>query len=144
MSSQHHIESSRELTAVKIKRGSRWLFITGILTILIGSIHEAATPFIFKGHSVPPDSLYMFLSTGAAVFFMGALIIYCSRMLKQSERSAWAPAVAAGVYLLLAGIGAILVMPANPFSYLMFIVAFLELMPLFIYRREFRHIGPTN
>jgi hypothetical protein len=138
MSIQNQIPAQTDATAkVKAIRATRWILITGILTIIIGLIHEAAAPIIFKGQSNRAIDIYMFLATGASVVFMGALIVHGSRRLKLSEHSAWAPTFAAGVYLLLLGIGAIAIMPLNPFSYLTMIVSLLELIPLWLCRREF-------
>jgi hypothetical protein len=120
---------------VNIPRITRWILITGILTIIIGLIHEAATPILFRGPSRAVD-IYMFLATGASVVFMGAAIIYGSRRLRVLERSAWTPTFAAGLYLLSLGIGAIAIMPINPFAYLTFIVAIFEIIPLLLLRRE--------
>lgn len=125
-------------------RGSQWVLIAGILTVLLGLIHVAATPVIFSTMSDQLSAadkltfLYMYIATGAAVIFVGWLIMYGSRGLRTSERWAWITTLAAGVFMSLLGIGAILAMSDNPFAYLTLVFAALELVPLWLYRHDFQ------
>lgn len=74
----------------------------------------------------------------AAVIFAGLLIIYGSRGLGIAERWAWTTTFAAGVFVTLLGIGAILTMSDNPFAYLTLILAVVEVVPLVIIRISIR------
>jgi small-conductance mechanosensitive channel len=124
--------------------GSWWVFIVGVLIALLGVIHVAATPAIFSTMSeqlYAADllaTLYMFIATGAATIFVGLLIMYSSRGLKAAERWAWTISIAAGAFMLVVGAGAVLTMWDNPFAYLAFALAVLELVPLRLYGKDFR------
>jgi hypothetical protein len=126
----------------KKRRVSLWVFIVGILIIILGSIHVAATFLIFP--AIAPQLpkpiqfmfLYLFIATGAAVIFSGALTIYGSRGLKTGQSWAWAITNMNGMFMFLLGVGAILAMPFNPFAYLTLIIAIFELTPIWLYRRE--------
>jgi uncharacterized membrane protein HdeD (DUF308 family) len=135
---------TQEVTMDRRNRGSQWVLIAGILTVLLGLIHVAATPVIFSTMSDQLSAadkltfLYMYIATGAAVIFVGWLVMYGSRGLRTSERWAWITTLAAGVFMSLLGIGAILAMSDNPFAYLTLVFAALELVPLWLYRQEFQ------
>jgi hypothetical protein len=125
-------------------RGARWIQVAGWLTLVLGLIHIAATPLIFPlSTSLLADpellsSLYMFEMTGIAVVFAGWLVIYASRGWRQGQRWAWHVCLGAGIFLLLLGAGAVLTMPDNPFAYLSLVIAIVENLPVWLYRRGFK------
>ena len=129
------------------QRGSRWVLIAGILIALLGLIHIAATPYIYPSFAMQLAAghefvfLYMFIATGIAVIFIGLLIMYCSRGLKTNEPWARTIALAAGLFMLILGICAVLAMAGNPFAYLTVVFSIVELLPLWLYRRELRQKG---
>jgi len=124
-------------------RGTRWIRLAGWLTLLLGSIHIAATPFVYTLSAslfADPDALsalYMFEMTGIAVIFTGLLIIYASKGWQNGQCWAWHVCLGAGVFLLLLGLGAVLGMPDNPFAYLSLIIAIIENLPVWLYRHDF-------
>jgi hypothetical protein len=128
----------------KLIRSARWVQVAGWLTIILGAIHIAATPLIFPMSAslfADPEllsSLYMFVMTGIAVAFAGWLVIYASRGWRQGQRWAWHVCLGAGIFLLLLGAGAVLTMPDNPFAYLSLVIAIVENLPVWLYRREFK------
>jgi hypothetical protein len=127
-----------------ITHGTRWIRLSGWLTIVLGSIHIAATPFIYAlSTSLFADAdmlanLYMFEMTGLAVIFTGWLIIYAAKGWQDGQRWAWHLCLGAGVFLLLLGIGAVLAMSVNPFAYLSLVIAIIENLPVWIYRKDFK------
>lgn len=124
----------------KRQRGSQWVFVAGMFIAALGLIHLAATPVIFPSIALQlfqADQfvfLYMYLSTGTAVVFVGLLTIYSARGLRRAEPWAWTLALATGGFMLLLGVGAVLSMANNPFAYLTLVLALVELTPLWLYR----------
>ena len=125
----------------KKKRASQWVFAAGILIAILGLIHIAATPMVLKDLDELPknvkDSLvYMYVTTGAAVVFAGLLAVYSSIGIKRSEGMARPLAVGVGVFMFLVGVGAVIVMPDNPFAYIGLVLALVEIAPLLVYRQD--------
>ena len=128
----------------KRKVGSIWVLIIGILIIILGLIHNAATSIVFHMGSfekLPKEDglvfIYMYVATGTAVIAAGLLTIYCSFALKKSERMAWTITIAVCIFMILLGIGAIITMTDNPFAYIMLVLPLLEIIPLLNYKNEF-------
>lgn len=132
------------------KRGSRWVLVTGVLITVLGLIHVAFTPSIFQTLSSQLDvystwvQVYMFAATGAAVIFAGLLIVYASRGLKTSEGWARSLALWSGLFSLLLGGGAVAAIPGSPFALMLLLVSSAEIIPLWLYRREFRQAEPPR
>ncbi|MFQ6120215.1 MAG: hypothetical protein ACE5KE_10060 [Methanosarcinales archaeon] len=127
----------------KGKFGSKWVFIMGILIVILGIIHNGATPLISSDLDILPKNvmlvmIFMFVGTGTAIIFAGLLTIYCSFGLKKSERMAWVIAMGVGVFIGLLGIGAVITMPNNPFAYIMSAFSILVIIPLLIHRKQFK------
>jgi hypothetical protein len=93
---------------------SRLSLVGGVLVLLIGVLHAAATPMIYRGvHAVIPDKAlgvsYFFGVMGLYVAFAGSLMLACSRALARGESWAWALSLGNGVCNVLAGVGAMAV-----------------------------------
>lgn len=125
------------------KQGSIWIRIVGILLIILGCIHVAATTIVYSmGFDKLPNGnnyvfLYMYVSTGLACIAAGSLVVFGSYRLYQEK---WARVTTGGatVFTLLLGISAPLAMSDNPFAYAMLMVSFLLIIPQIIYRKEKR------
>jgi hypothetical protein len=123
----------------------RWVLITGSLISLLGIAHLViAVPMgIEFVKSLPVDAAHALtlgnIVTAIAVFGAGLLTIYCVSGLKRAERWAWTIAVGAGIFMILVGIGYIIVTPHNPFAYLAFVVALCALAPLMLFRQSHLH-----
>ncbi len=117
---------------------SRWLLVTAILITLLGAIHVAATPLVFRTgfESLSQDnlltSIYMFVATGVCLIFVGLIAIFCARGIGES----WALTLSTwiGVFVLLFAISAIAVMFTNPFAYITLLIALANLAPLVFFR----------
>ena len=125
------------------KLGSRWVLVAGILIAVLGLIHDAATFVIFGDVGKPYDgkvlaSIFTFVATGAAVIFVGLLTVYSSFGLERSEKWAWTVAKGVGMFMIPFGLGAVATMPDNPFAYIGLVAAILEVIPLLIFRHEFK------
>ncbi len=126
----------------KKKRASQWVFVAGILIVILGLTHIAATPVIFRMDfgELPTEAglafIYVFVATGVAVVFAGLLAVYSSIGSKRSEGMARPLAVGVGVFMLLVGIGAVVTMSDNPFAYMGLALALVEITPLLIYRQD--------
>lgn len=127
--------------------GSYWVLAAGVLIVILGMIHNAATKDVYySGYDKLPLHhgwvfIYMFLAVGTAVIFAGGLVIYCSFGLRRSERWSWIIALAVGVFVVILGSGAMIIMPGNPFSYIGLALAILEILPLIIFYNEFTNIS---
>ena len=126
----------------KKKRASQWVFVAGILIVILGLIHIAATPVVFRMDfgELPTEVglafIYVFVATGVAVVFAGLLAVYGSIGIKRSERMARPLAIGVGVFMLFVGVGAVVTMSDNSFAYLGLAFALLEIAPLLIYRQD--------
>ncbi len=113
----------------------RWALTTGILLVLVGLIHNAATPVFHAEGSYllpAPNDLVadaMFVAAGTALVVLGALCIYCRRALGRGEGWAAVIMVASGLYSLLLGVAAIVIMRDNPFACILALVGAAQLMP---------------
>ncbi len=112
----------------------RWNMIGGILATLLGIIHNAFAPVAYRsGFSDLSGGsgevfLYMYLATGTTLIFLGIIIMICSRGITLSDRIARDVSAVAGVFLILMGAGAIIVMPGNPISYIMLAIAIFQII----------------
>lgn len=122
---------------VHIMPGTRWVRIAGWLVVALGVVHIAATPLIYPPYAGDLTFLYMFLATGIAVIFAGALVLLAAGGWSRGERWAWDVLLRAGIFLSLLGIGAVITMADNPFAYLMLILAVVAALPIWIYRNQF-------
>jgi len=119
----------------------RWLLITGSLIILLGVAHMAiAVPRGIQIVKYLPQAAALPLTLGnivtaLAVGSAGLLTIYCASGVKRTEYWAWTIAVSAGIFMIIVGIGYILVTPNNPFAYLAFLIALFDLVPLVLYKK---------
>lgn len=123
----------------------RWLMGIGALILILGMIHIAYTPILYKEIVSLPmglDNLYtflfMFVATGVSLVLSGVLAVYSIGGLKENERWAWVVSLAIGVYVLLLGAGAVVTMQGdNPFAYIMLVLAVLEMFILLLTKRSF-------
>jgi len=128
----------------KRKRISRWILIMGIFFTLLGLVHIAATPLVIETELAGLDKgivrvfVYMFVATGVAVVCAGLLVVYSAIGMKRAENMAWPVAVGGGLFMLLLGIGAVVMMTDNPFAYIMLVSATAEMALLWMYRRDLR------
>jgi hypothetical protein len=110
----------------------RWLarlsLLGGVLVVLIGIIHAAFTPTVYRGAvaTMPERAAglaYFFAVMGLYLIFCGWLMIYASRALRRRERWAWAVTFGNGVANAVAGVGALAVGFRNPFVWLFFVIS---------------------
>jgi hypothetical protein len=113
-------------------RAKKWLsrlsFIGGLLVVLVGVVHSAVTPMVYRGLSaaIPGKALgaaFFFAVMGLYVMFAGWLMVYSARGLAQGERWAWMLALSNGACNAIAGVGAVAVGFRNPFVWVWFLVA---------------------
>ncbi|MCP4539666.1 MAG: hypothetical protein GY832_21220 [Chloroflexi bacterium] len=125
----------------KKNRASQWVFVAGILIVILGLIHIAATPIVFRMDfgKLPTEAglafIYVFVATGVAVVFAGLLAVYGAIGIKRSERMARPLTVGVGIFMSLVGVGAVVTMSDNPFAYMGLALALVEMAPLMIYRQ---------
>jgi len=105
--------------------------IAAILVMLLGTIHTAATPFIFQvftyGRPYDPTAIYMFVVVGISTFLLGWLQWYTSK--KVSEHAGFKSILRMSIiFLLLIGIGAVSALTGNPFAYVCLAIGIYELV----------------
>jgi len=132
------------------RAGSRWILITGALTLLLGIIHCSLTSFIY--HHMGIDQLaadngrafiWMYVTTGISYIFAGTMFIYCSEGLNSAEPWAWNISRITLVFTLLGEISSAVMLQGNPFAYFSLIIGFTQLLVLLVYRQEFRNTAIT-
>lgn len=115
------------------------LKVSSIVVMLLGSIHLAATPFVFGliNSSGKPDidSLYMFVMVGVAVIFAGWLQKFLVQKLNE-DKSYEKILTGSIVFMLILGIGAAGSMTTNPFAYITLMVALVEIFALRAYLKS--------
>ncbi len=107
---------------------SRLSLVGGIIVVLVGLVHVAFTPAMYRSasHAVPERAIafsYFFAVMGLYVVLCGWLMIYCSRPLARGERWALAISVANGACNVVAGVGALAAGFSNPFLWAWFLVS---------------------
>ncbi len=104
-----------------------WVRIVGIVMIMTGIVHTAATPMAYhKWIEILPQDIdrvwgvvFFFAISGVAVIFAGILMIYSSFGLKKKEKWAKFISLIASLFIVLFGIGAIVAGMTNPLIWLM-------------------------
>lgn len=125
------------------KHGSIWIRIVGVLVLLLGFIHVAATATVYSlGFNTLSNGnnyvfLFMYVSTGLACIGTGLLVVFGSFGLARARKWARITTAGAAVFVLLLGITAPFAMSDNPFAYAILAVAVLLIIPLIIYRKDF-------
>ena len=113
----------------------------GYVVLSLGMIHTAATPVIFKLSEIKSagqlDSVFMFVTVGIAVIFTGLLQLFC---IKNIDAGNHIIKILKGsvCFMLIMGLGAVLVMPDNPFAYISLVAAIYEwiTIKMFIRKKE--------
>lgn len=105
--------------------------IAGIILIILGCIHIAATPFIILMFRVLGKTglltfAYMFVCTGIALVFIGWLQYYIARQPDIDKRGNDILSMSAWLMLFI-GSGAVITMYDNPFAYIALLVALFDL-----------------
>jgi hypothetical protein len=127
----------------KSKFLSYWVLIFAILLFVLGVIHNTYTPEIYRtaikalSKELAITLTYTFVTTGNAMIFMGILAFYTCFGLKRSERWAWVVALSTGIFLALIGVGAIFLMPDDPFTYVISAIGVVMILPLLLYYKNF-------
>lgn len=130
----------------KRRAGSRWILITGALTLLLGIIHCSLTSFIY--HHMGIDQLaavnakvfiWLYVITGISYIFAGFMTIYCSIGLNNAEPWAWDIIRITLVFILIGEISSVVMLQGNPFAYLSLIIGLIQLLVLLVYGQEFRN-----
>jgi hypothetical protein len=126
------------------KIGSAWLLITGILVTLLGLLHVGMTPLVYdQGWNELPEAdarafVYMYVAAGLVLVLAGILTVRSARALGRGEKWGYGVASIAGWFVILMGVGAVINMRSNPFSWIALVIAVFNYIPLAGYRRAFR------
>src|SRR5512139_976767 len=92
-----------------------------VLVMVLGLIHSASVfmffPVFDKSASYSLSSLYMFAMTGLAILFTGWLQWFLANRFHENSEMKCIMKMSI-VFLLMAGIGAVLTMYDNPFAYI--------------------------
>jgi hypothetical protein len=106
---------------------------TGILVILLGSIHLAATPFIFpvfrKIQYQDLSSLYMFVMVGISTLLTGWLQIF-SLERSGNDKGYQKILTLSVTFMVILGTGAVAAMWQNPFAYISLLIAIVQVFIL--------------
>ena len=116
--------------------------ILGFLILLMGLIHEFYTGEVWKmlvntDPMIAWTFLYMYLSTGLAVILCGFLLLFMASQLKKGQPLAKFLSLSICAFLTLLGIGGVIIMPTNPFAWLMLILAGFNVILILQYRSHF-------
>ncbi|RPH93066.1 hypothetical protein EHM69_11310 [candidate division KSB1 bacterium] len=122
-----------------------WIQTVGILIMVLGIIHCAATPFVMKSgwmSLLMPEQtrvfLFMYIAAGLATIFGGWMATIAGRGLRIGEPLAWAIAWRSALFMLVLGIGSASLMFNNPFAHIMLVLSILLAVPVFWYWPIFR------
>ena len=117
--------------------------MTGILILMLGIIHNVATPFIMNSFEQLPDDkfmvfIFMFVATGTATIFFGLITIVCATKFDRGNKTAFSVLMLSAFFVIILGAGAFASMPANPFAYATLVIAFLNIIPMLIFSKSLR------
>jgi hypothetical protein len=115
-----------------MNKAQKHIKITGILVMLLGVIHCAATPLILPPKGTVNNDflltfLYMFICTGMATIFIGWIQYFIAKqevLLKET----WTVLITSIFLVLVLGIIAVIIMHTNPFAYIFLFIALYELI----------------
>lgn len=114
-----------------------------LMTALLGIVHVLATGIVYHSGGFERMSaesgmsfLFMFISTGLGLIFIGSIAAYSSFAVMRGEKWAFHIVSAAGAFVLLVGLGAVFALPHNPFAYLTFVAALMILLPLIVIKKS--------
>ena len=125
----------------------RGLGISGAFAAFLGIAHLGSAPEVMRRipQEIPVEGqkifLFMYLAAGASVLLDGALLICSAAGTARRWRGFWSLGLLAGLYLVLLGGAAAVLMPSNPFAYLVLASGLSALPPLFLLRRAWRGQG---
>jgi hypothetical protein len=130
---------SKKMTRTKVV--PVWAMIGGGLVTLLGLFHNLGVMDVFHGYGfdrLPSLSgrgfIYMYLGVGSAWMFAGLLLFASGRGLRRGAPWAWPLGSAAAAFMLICGVGAIVIMPDNPPTVLIVGCAILVAPPFALYR----------
>ena len=89
------------------------LIFTGILTVMLGTAHNFAPLFMKSIRFNEAGDLWLFEVTGTAILFAGLLVIFAAMGLRKDKGMAFAVGVGSGIFLLVIGISANIMIPTN-------------------------------
>ena len=116
--------------------------ILGFLILLMGIVHELYTGEVWKmlvntDPMIKWTFMYMYLSTGLAVILCGFLLLFMASQLKKGQPLSQFLSLSICAFLTLLGIGGVIIMPMNPFAWLMLILAGVNIILILRYRSHF-------
>ena len=120
---------------------SRWILGAGLLVTVIGAIHSAFAPSVYRSlltgsmEEQAAGFVYFFALGGAAFMYAGLSMTYASRGLRRSEGWARVIALGAGAFTLLGSLSAIVLGGyPNPLLYVTALCAASSIVVLLIQR----------
>ncbi|MBN2371232.1 MAG: hypothetical protein JXO72_12175 [Vicinamibacteria bacterium] len=118
-----------------------WAMISGVLVTLLGLFHNRGVMDVFHGYGFDRLAslsgrgfIYMYLGVGIAWIGAGLLLFVSGRGLRRGASWAWPLGSAAAVFMLIFGVGAMVIMPDNPPTVLIAGCAILAVPPFALYR----------
>ncbi len=131
-----------------------WIYYNAVFAMVLSLFQFGAAVLFMQKPAVTmlPDEwehifLFMYLATGAAVFFSAWVVMFTVPGLRRKEAWAWDVAVRVSALMLLIGGGALYVMRDNPFAQLTLLFSLALFVPLFWYRKSLdprRAPGPVR
>lgn len=124
---------------LKAKVAGRWLFIDGILVAVFGLIHLGFAPTVYNdissefGLDMSLALIYMFIVAGLSLILAACIVIISARKFIERDRLAGTMIITVGVYILVGGLGAVMAMPRNVFSYILLGLGVMEILPAIFY-----------
>ena len=117
----------------------QWLFIDGILVAVLGLIHLGFAPTVYSDIASEFELgmslalIYMFIVAGLSLVLAGWIVLISARKFIKRDRLAGTMIVTVGVYILVGGLGAVMAMPRNVFSYILLGLGVMEILPAIFY-----------
>ena len=115
--------------------------ITGILIIILGTIHLFATPYAIHRFANLSDEqllvfISMFVATGlGGVILPGIIILLLLKSINTKNSRLWYILLIISIYMLLIGTGSVLAMTKNPFAYITLFLGLLIFILVLLYRK---------
>ncbi len=128
---------------MKQKVLSLFSLIGGILVVLIGIAHTAATPVIYRGaisvlHDKALGMAYFFGVMGLYVILSGWLMVYSSRGLRRLDRWAWSVSLFNGLCNVVCGVGAMIVGFRHSLVWIWFVSALSVVILCLVFYKTYR------
>ncbi|MDF1548360.1 MAG: hypothetical protein P1P88_11100 [Bacteroidales bacterium] len=125
-----------------MKRITTWINLSSIALMILGLIHLTAIIIVapmYKNLSAEQFSVFvfMYMASGLGTVLPGLIANFQINALKNKSEIAWKTLLLCSGYTIIVGIGAVIEMTDNPFTYIMLVTGILLLTPSVLIKKYF-------